>query len=200
MSLYKQNCKIAVKDADVCSGRERENTSIKCKINAKRAHPGSTGSFRIILAAGVCLCAGTVSLTGCGESALEAAARFCTPGMNEERRKRKERGEKNGPELVKMTSILGCPTISTYRINWEIIQHISEVLPAALAGSHKSGSEYVIEAQRLLTSSCSRCSSTKEAHHTFILSTCNVGSYSTCGQKIMSSRHSVTERWTAAER
>lgn len=96
------------------------NTLIECIINAKRAHPVSTGSIRIILAAGVCLSVGTVSLIGCGESVVEAAVCLCTPGMNKERRKRKER-ENDEPELVKMTSILGCRTISTYRTNWEII-------------------------------------------------------------------------------
>lgn len=69
----------------------KENTLIDCIINAKRAHPVSTGSFRIILTAGVCLSAGTVSLIGCGESAVEAGAWLCPPGMNKERRKRKQR-------------------------------------------------------------------------------------------------------------
>lgn len=53
-------------------------------------HPVSTGSIRIILAAGVCLSAGLVSLIGCGESVVEAGAWLCTPVMNKERRKRGE--------------------------------------------------------------------------------------------------------------
>lgn len=101
----------------------KENTLMECIINAKRAYPGSTGSFRIILAAGVCLSAGTVSLIGCGESVVEAGLWLCTPGMNKERRKRKERGN-DEPELAKLTSILGCCTISTYRTNWDIIYHL----------------------------------------------------------------------------
>lgn len=120
----------------------KENTLIDCIINAKRAHPVSTGSFRIILTAGVCLSAGTVSLIGCGESAVEAGAWLCPPGMNKERRKRKER-RNDGPELVRMTSILGCYTISTYRTNWELISlnTCRRVLPVALAVSQRRGSE-----------------------------------------------------------
>lgn len=71
----------------------KENTLIDCIINAKRAHPVSTGSFRIILTAGVCLSAGTVSLIGCGESVVEAGVWLCPPGMNKGRRKRRERGD-----------------------------------------------------------------------------------------------------------
>lgn len=96
----------------------KEITLIDCIINAKRAHPVSTGSFRIILTAGVCLSAGTVSLIGCGESVVEAGVWLCPPGMNKERRK--ERGS-GGPELLRMTSILGCYTISPYRTNRELI-------------------------------------------------------------------------------
>lgn len=54
-------------------------------ISPKHVYPVSTGSSRIIVAAVVCLSAGTVSLIGCDESVAEAE-------IWDEQRKEEEEG------------------------------------------------------------------------------------------------------------
>lgn len=130
---------------------------------SKYAHPVSTGFSRIILAAGVCCSTGLVSLIGLGETVLEAGVRFCAPRVNKERMKRKVK-QNDGRELAGMARSLDCSTLSTYRTHWEVIflNTPSYVLPVAPGAPQKRGSEYIIEAQRLLTSSCSLCPDTQK--------------------------------------
>lgn len=138
-------------------------SQVGCTVKAKYAHPVSTGFSRIILAAGVCCSTGMVSLIGLGETVLEAAVRLCAPGVNKDRMKRKVK-QNDGRELVRMACSLGCSTLSTYRTHWEVISlnTPSYNLPVAPGASQKRGSEYIMEAQRLLTSSCSLCPDTKK--------------------------------------
>lgn len=72
-----------------CAGREPVISSrisqVEFTVNAKYAHPVSTGFSRIILAAGVCCSTGMVSLIGLGETVLEAGVRLRAPGVNKDR-------------------------------------------------------------------------------------------------------------------
>lgn len=103
-------------------------------------------------------------------------------GVTKERRKRKVKRNEE-PEIVRMTSVFGCSTISSYRTHREIISlnTPSYVLPVAPGVSKKRGSEYIIEAQRLLTSSSSLCPDTETSQNHF--SHLPVVNHLQCGHK-----------------